>query len=129
VPPDTRLGAGTLTVQGTSGLPAAADIVVTSVQPGIFAVLPVAGTNDLAIYGTGFGPAAAGADGFQHTVITPVVFVGATPVKLLFSGLSPGTPGLYQINVAIPPGLGGGPQDILVSVNLAHSNTVRIEVP
>ena len=47
----------------------------------------------------------------------------------LFSGLSPGTPGLYQINVAIPPGLSPGPQDILVSVNMAHSNTLYIEVP
>jgi uncharacterized protein (TIGR03437 family) len=129
VPPDTRLGAGRLIVQGASGQQASTDITVTSVQPGIFAVLPVAGTNDLAIYGTGFGPTVAGADGLQHTAITPVVFLGATPLQPLFSGLSPGTAGLYQINVAIPPGLARGPQDILVSVNLAHSNTVRIEVP
>jgi uncharacterized protein (TIGR03437 family) len=61
-------------------------------------------------------------------VSTPVVFIGAVPVQPLFSGLSPRTPGLYQINVAMPPGLGPGPQDILVSVNLAHSNPIRIEV-
>jgi uncharacterized protein (TIGR03437 family) len=129
VPPDARLGAGTLTVQGASGLQASTGITVTAVQPGIFAAAPIAGTNDLAIYGTGLGPTLAGADGLQHTVITPVVFLGAVPLQPLFSGLSPGTPGLYQINVAIPPGLARGPQDILVSVNLAHSNTVRIEVP
>jgi uncharacterized protein (TIGR03437 family) len=129
VPADTRLGPGSLTVQGASGIQASTTISVTSVQPGIFAVAPIAGTNDLAIYCTGLGPPAAGADGLQHTLITPVVFLGAIPVQPLFSGLSPGTPGLYQINVAIPPGLARGPQDILVSVNLAHSNTVRIEVP
>jgi uncharacterized protein (TIGR03437 family) len=128
VPADARLGAGSLTVQGASGQQASTDISVTSVQPGIFAVIPIAGANDLAIYCTGLGPTAAGADGLQHTLIAPVVFLGATPVQPLFSGLSPGTPGLYQINVAVPPGLAPGPQDILVSVNLAHSNTVRIEV-
>jgi uncharacterized protein (TIGR03437 family) len=128
-PADTRLGPATLTVQGASGVQASTSVAVTSVQPGIFAVVPISGTNDLAIYGTGLGPTAAGADGLQHTLITPVVFVGAVPVQPLFSGLSPGTPGLYQINVAIPPGVARGPQDILVSVNLAHSNTVRIEVP
>jgi uncharacterized protein (TIGR03437 family) len=129
VPAGTRLGAGTLMVQGASGLQASTGITVTSVQPGIFAMVPIAGTNDLAIYCTGLGPTLAGADGLQHTVITPVVFLGAVPLQPLFSGLSPGTPGLYQINVAIPPGVASGPQDILVSVNLAHSNTVRIEVP
>jgi uncharacterized protein (TIGR03437 family) len=129
LPPGTRLGAGTLTVVGASGPPASADISVAAVQPGLFAAVPIAGTNDLAIYGTGFGPTATGTDSLQHTVITPVVFIGAVPVQPLFSGLSPGTPGLYQINVAIPPGLGRGPQDILVSVNLAHSNPIRIEVP
>jgi uncharacterized protein (TIGR03437 family) len=129
VPADTRLGAGTLMVQGASGVQASTGITVTSVQPGIFAAAPIAGTNALAIYGTGFGPTLAGADGLQHTVITPVVFIGAVPVQPLFSGLSPGTPGLYQINVAIPPGLNSGLQGILVSVNLAHSNTIYIEVP
>ena len=129
VPPDTRLGGGTLTVQGISGEQASTGVTVTSLQPGILAVAPIAGSNDLAIYGTGFGPTAAGADGLQHTILTPTVFVGAVPVQPLFSGLSPGTPGLYQINVAIPPGLSPGPQDILVSVNMAHSNTVHIEVP
>lgn len=122
-PPETRLGPGTLNVQGT-----AVDVNVTAVQPGIFAAVPIPGTRDLAIYCTGLGPTAAAADGLQHTVITPVVFLGATPVQPLFSGLSPGTPGLYQINVAIPPSLAPGAHDILVSVNLAHSNTVRLEV-
>jgi len=128
-PADTRLGAGTLTVQGASGWQASTSVTVASIEPGIFAVVPIAGTNNLAIYGTGFGPTSSGIDGLQHTAITPVVFVGATPAQPLFSGLSPGTPGLYQINVAIPAGLSYGPQDILVSVNLAHSNTIRIEVP
>jgi uncharacterized protein (TIGR03437 family) len=127
-PADTRLGAGALTVLGASGVQASTGIIVNSVQPGIFAVVPIAGTNDLAIYGTGFGPTAGSADGLQHTLITPAVFIGAVPVQPIFSGLSPGTPGLYQINVAVPPGLGSGPQDILVSVNMAHSNTVRVEV-
>lgn len=129
VPANARLGSGTLTIQGASGLQASTGVTVTSMQPGIFAVLALTGTNDLVIYGTGFGPTITGVDGLQHTTIMPVVFVGATPAQPLFSGLSPGTPGLYQINVPIPPGVASGPQDILVSVNLAHSNTVRIEVP
>jgi uncharacterized protein (TIGR03437 family) len=128
VPAATRLGSATVTVRGASGLEAAAAVTVGAVQPGLFAAAPIPGTRDVAIYGTGFGPTAASPDGLDRTVLTPVVFLGATPVEPLFSGLSPGTPGLYQINVPIPATLAPGPLDILVSVNLAHSNVVHIEV-
>jgi uncharacterized protein (TIGR03437 family) len=65
---------------------------------------------------------------FQTTALTPIVFIGATPVKPVYSGLSPGSVGLYQVNVQVPAGLGPGPQSLLMSVDLAHSNQVGIAV-
>ena len=36
------------------------------------------------------------------TVMTPVVLVGGVPADVLFSGLTPGFVGLYQVNIRIP---------------------------
>jgi uncharacterized protein (TIGR03437 family) len=124
VPASTPAGPATLTVTGLSGERASRTVQVASVQPGIFAVRPT-GDGFLEIYCTGLGPTAAGADGLDRTTITPVVFLGATPVPPLYSGLTPGVPGLYQINIRMPAGA-AGPQTVMLSVNLAHSNQVVI---
>jgi uncharacterized protein (TIGR03437 family) len=65
---------------------------------------------------------------FQTTALTPIVFIGATPVQPVYSGLSPGSVGLYQVNVQVPAGLAPGLQPLLMSVDLAHSNQVDIAV-
>jgi hypothetical protein len=122
VPASTPAGPATLTVTALSGERATRTIQVASVQPGIFAVRPT-GDGYLEIYCTGLGPTATGADGLERTTITPVVFLGATPVPPLYSGLTPGVPGLYQINVRLPAGT-TGPRTVMLSVNLAHSNQV-----
>jgi hypothetical protein len=122
VPASTPTGPATLTVTALSGERASRAIQIASVQPGIFAVRPT-GDGYLEIYCTGLGPTAVGADGLERTTITPVVFLGATPVPPLYSGLTPGVPGLYQINVRMPAGA-AGPHAVMISVNLAHSNQV-----
>jgi uncharacterized protein (TIGR03437 family) len=127
VPADMTLGAATLLVTAPSGERATQAVEVKSVQPGIFATVVSGGY--ITIYGTGFGPTKVGADGLQHTTIAPVVFLGAVPLDPIYSGLSPGTPGLYQVNVKIPAGLAPGPRSVLLSVNLEHSNQVQIMVP
>jgi uncharacterized protein (TIGR03437 family) len=121
VPPSTPTGPATLVVSAPSGERAARPVDIVSVLPGIFAVRP-AGDGYLEIYCTGLGPLRAGGLG---TTITPVVFIGAAPVQPLYSGLAPGVPGLYQINVRIPAGA-AGPHTVMLSVNLAHSNQVVI---
>jgi len=34
----------------------------------------------------------------------PDATIGGAPARVLFSGLAPGWPGLYQVNVEVPPG-------------------------
>jgi uncharacterized protein (TIGR03437 family) len=141
VPPETPLGAAALTVTGPAGEQASADVTVAALQPGIFAggvlhsgtgvsvaAAPAKAGDFLEIYCTGLGATRAGTNGLQQTVTTPVVFIGATPVEALFSGLAPGTTGVYQVNVRVPPGLAPGPQSVLLSISLAHSNQVQITV-
>ena len=41
---------------------------------------------------------------FFETVATPRVLINDQPATMLFSGLAPGWPGLYQINIELPPG-------------------------
>jgi uncharacterized protein (TIGR03437 family) len=112
-PQSTPTGSGTLTVTAASGESASAPVEVAAVQPGIFGVT-VAGQT-LVVYATGLGPAGA----------TPIVFIGATPVQ---PAVIPISPGVWQVNAAIPAGV-SGPQQVLISVSLAHSNTVRVTIP
>ncbi len=140
VPQDAPLGAGTLTIVTPSGAQATATVNVTALQPGIFpgAVLkagtavsavstPVRAGDFIEIYCTGLGPTRM-VGGLQQTVVTPTVFIGAVPVTPVFSGLTPGLDGLYQVNVQIPVGLAPGLQPLLMSVNLTHSNEISIAV-
>src|SRR5262249_19217815 len=66
----------------------------------------------LVILCTGLGavdpPAVTGHDvndGQVHrTVITPTVMVGGVPAQVVFSGMTPQFPGVYQINIVIAAG-------------------------
>ena len=140
VPEDATRGTATLSVVTPSGAKAAATVNVVPVQPGIFpnGVLhpgtgvsalssPVHAGDYIEIYCTGLGPTQP-AGGFQQTVLTPIVFIGATPVQPTYSGLAPGYVGLYQVNVQVPAGLAPGIEPLLMSVDLAHSNQVNISV-
>jgi uncharacterized protein (TIGR03437 family) len=133
-------GSATLTVATPSGVRATTTVNVVPVQPGIFPggvlhagtglsalATPVHAGDYIEIYGTGLGPTHT-VGSFQETVLTPIVFIGATPVQPVYSGLSPGSLGLYQVNVQVPAGIAPGPQPLLMSVDLAHSNQVAIAV-
>jgi uncharacterized protein (TIGR03437 family) len=54
--------------------------------------------------------------------------INVVPVQPVYSGLAPGTAGLYQVNVQVPAGIAPGVQPRLMSVDLAHSNPVNIAV-
>ena len=66
--------------------------------------------------------------GVQQTVLTPQVVIGGVVAKVLFSGLAPGFPGLYQVNVQVPGGVASGAQTLNVSVNGLRSNDVKIQI-
>jgi uncharacterized protein (TIGR03437 family) len=53
------------------------------------------------------------------TIESPTVTVGGLPAEVLFSGLTPGYAGLYQVNVRVPVGVLAGDQ---VPVRIASRN-------
>jgi uncharacterized protein (TIGR03437 family) len=140
VPQSAAQGSATLTVASPSGAKASTTVNVVAVQPGIFSggvlhagtsvsalTTPVHSGDYIEIYCTGLGPTQT-VGSLQETVLTPIVFIGATPVEPVYSGLSPGSLGLYQVNVQVPAGIAPGVQPLLMSVDLAHSNQVNIAV-
>jgi uncharacterized protein (TIGR03437 family) len=111
---NTPTGPATVAVTAPSGETAAAPVTVTAVHPGIFGATVVDRT--LVVYATGLGPLAT---------LAPIVFIGATPLQPAYVNA---VQGVYQLNVPIPAGLSGA-QPVLLSVDLAHSNTVRVTIP
>jgi uncharacterized protein (TIGR03437 family) len=96
------------------------------------AASPAVGGETVLIYLTGMGAVnPTVADGVGPTVLTntvsqPTVLVGGTAGNVAFSGLAPGFPGLYQINVTLPafqPGQGSLPLAISTS-NAFHDQVV-----
>ena len=69
----------------------------------------------LVLYASGLGPVAPPvSDGFpgsasilSQTIEQPVVSVGGLPALVQFAGLTPGWPGLYQVNFVVPAGVSG----------------------
>lgn len=70
----------------------------------------------------------AAANPSSQTVATPVVNIGGQTAKLQFSGLLPGTPGVYAVDVVVPQGLAAGPQTVSMSVGGQTSKTLSLPV-
>jgi uncharacterized protein (TIGR03437 family) len=76
---------------------------------------------------------APGSEPLARLTVTPAVDFGnsifgtisATPS---YAGLSPGSVGLYQVNVAIPAGVLSGNVNLTLSFPDSTSNTVQIAV-
>jgi uncharacterized protein (TIGR03437 family) len=104
---DAASGYGAILISGTSD--------VTQVHP-------AAPGAYLEIYSTGLGPLNA-----QGRTGTPQVVIAGIRAPVLYSGLS-STPGLYQVNVQVPPGVPGGKQPLSLSIAGVMSNTVSIQI-
>jgi len=104
----------TISVISPSGAQASFTTTTATYQPGIFAITGGTHAGDvIEIWCTGLGPAT-----------TPVVFIGAAPVTASFTGSA----GLSQVKAQIPPTLTPGTYPVILSVNLAHSNSVNLTV-
>jgi uncharacterized protein (TIGR03437 family) len=69
----------------------------------------------IVIYASGLGPVdppvadgAASLDALRTTVTPTAVLIGGRDAQVLFSGLSPQFPGVYQLNVVVPAGVPPG---------------------
>lgn len=103
-----------------------------------FAARPARIGDFIVIWGTGFGAvtnqpptgAATGPDDpLAETVVTPTVRIGQFIAQVVFSGLAPGFPGLYQINARVAEGTPSGDAvPLLVTIGGKRANEVTIAV-
>jgi uncharacterized protein (TIGR03437 family) len=138
IPAGIAPGSALLQISGSLGA-ISQNVTIQSAAPGIFAIVNQDGTLNGAsnpaqrgayvlIYGTGLG--ATSAQGSLQVTSAPVsVVVEGASAKPSFAGSAPGFPGLYQINVQIPPGTAPGPA-IPLSLSEASqtSNTVTLAI-
>lgn len=78
------------------------DAMLADRTPGVF-VTTVEPTH-LIVWATGLGPVEE-RDGLFWTTVEPQVRVNGERAKILYSGLAPGWPGLYQVNVLRTAGM------------------------
>ena len=100
--------------------PARAGSVVQIFATGLGAVSPVVPTGQPAPLSP-----------LSETATTPVVLMGGIPAEVTYSGLAPGTVGVYQINARIPSDIQARPDplpQIQIQIGSAVSNAVTIAV-
>lgn len=95
---------------------------------------PVHSRDTIVIYSSGLGavnPPVASGSAASATVLsqteTPVVTIGGKPAQVLFSGLTPGFAGLYQINAVVPEGVTPG-NDVPVVINIAGQASPAVTI-
>ncbi len=63
-----------------------------------------------------------------NTTSTPTVTISGQPAQVVFSGLSPESIGLYQVNVVVPGNIASGAQPVALTINGYRSQTSTIVV-
>jgi uncharacterized protein (TIGR03437 family) len=122
-------------------------VPLATYSPGIFAVTdgvnnavisaanPAIRGGSIVIYANGLGPVdaaqssgdPASATALTRTNTAPTVTLGGATAPLIFSGLTPGNVGLYQVNVAVPSGAPTGTQPLKLSIG-GQDVTVNVVV-
>jgi uncharacterized protein (TIGR03437 family) len=122
-------------------------VPVTTFSPGIFAITdgngalidannPARRGGSIVIYANGLGPVdiqpATGEPTpntlpLANSTTAPTVTIGSATGQFLFSGLTPGSIGLYQVNIGIPATAPTGTQTLTLSIG-GQSVTANIPV-
>ena len=93
---------------------------------------PASAGDALVVYCAGLGnvspavPAGSGAPlggPLSNTAASVSLTIGGQPAQVLFAGLTPGFPGLYQVNAMVPNGVAAGNQ-VPVTVSVAGQNSI-----
>jgi uncharacterized protein (TIGR03437 family) len=133
-----------MTVSYSGSTIASSTLTVAKSAPGIFVVTNADGSVNgpnapasvgsvLVIYGTGSGLTSGlvrtGAAAPDNSTAAATVTINGKPVAPIFAGLTSGSVGLNQVNVAIPDGTpSGNTVPLQFSMNGASSQTVNIAV-
>jgi uncharacterized protein (TIGR03437 family) len=95
---------------------------------------PVQRGQQVQLYANGLGPVqnqpASGVPVTAKTSTTknaPTVTIGGLSAPVSFSGLAPGTPALYEVDVTVPAGLSAGPYPVVLTIN-GKTATSNIQV-
>ena len=118
-----------------SGVVAAIDPLNTA-NPVITGTNPVKRGSVIALFANGLGPVnnqplsgdTASLTVLEQTTAVPVVTIGGQAAVVSFSGLTPGLPGLYQINVTVPAGISVGSQPVLLTIGGATTRVSSVTV-
>ncbi|HYE73725.1 MAG TPA: hypothetical protein VEF04_10350, partial [Blastocatellia bacterium] len=74
-------------------------------------------------------PAPVNGNPLYATAFTPTVTIGGVPATVLYSGLTPGFVGLWQLNVTIPSNAPtGNAVPLIITVNGRSSNTTTVAI-
>ena len=125
---------GIFTIDGSGTGPGA---VLDSNYSLVTATNPTTAGAYIQLYCTGLGPVtnqpATGAPApvglLAETTTAATVVIGNSPAKVLYSGLAPGTVGLYQVNVQVPAGVTtGSAVPVMLSIGGVESNVVTMAI-
>ena len=117
-------GAETITVVTPAGAKPSYAVTATTYLPGIFAISgPVHAGDSFEIWCTGL----SSQDSMPASAY-PLVFIGEYPVSPVFSATALGYPGIFELTAQVPATLAPGSYPVLLSVALAHSNSVNLTV-
>jgi len=98
---------------------------------------PAVAGDTIVIYGSGLGqvsnppPVGAVAPAGSLTISQPTVYIGGIQAQVTYSGLSPGSVDLYQVNAVVPAGIASGHINVYLTMpdptgTVISSNTVTI---
>jgi len=135
-----------LTVTTPAGTSASTSFTVVGAAPGIFAITnadgsangsssPAASGMVVTVYLTGIGPvdnpvdtgAAASSMPVSTATLRSSATVNGVPATVQFLGLTPGSVGLAQANIVIPPGV-NGTAPLQIVIGGSGSNMASISV-